>query len=59
MPMTKRRAIRMIHKKGGKFVEHGKKHDVYEVNGTRLEIPRHSGDLSVGVEMEIRAALGK
>ena len=59
MPLTVREAIRLIKKCGGMFVRHGGSHDVYETrDGTEIYIPRHPGDLSSGVERDIKKKLG-
>jgi predicted RNA binding protein YcfA (HicA-like mRNA interferase family) len=57
MSLTARKAIQMILKKGGHKVRAGAEHDIYNVNGTLIPVPRHRGDLSPGVEQEIRKAL--
>jgi predicted RNA binding protein YcfA (HicA-like mRNA interferase family) len=57
MPLTPRKAIQMILGEGGKKVRSGANHDIYQVNGRFVQVPRHSGDLSPGVEREIRKAL--
>ena len=57
MPLTVREAVRMIMEKGGRKVRPGAEHDVYYVNGQFVQVPRHRGDLSPGVERQIRKAL--
>jgi hypothetical protein len=57
MPLTARKAIQMILQKGGRKVRSGAEHDIYNVKGTLIAVPRHRGDLSPGVEQEIRRAL--
>jgi len=59
MPMTAREGIRLILDGGGKKVRSGKKHDIYVIHGIPIAIPRHKGDLSKGVERQIKEALGK
>jgi len=45
---------------GGYLVRHGKKHDIWEVNGMKIEIPRHEGrDLSKKVRDDIKKALDR
>jgi hypothetical protein len=57
MPLTARKAIQMIVQKGGRKVRAGAAHDIYNVNGTLIAVPRHRGDLSPGVEREIHKEL--
>ena len=59
MPMTTREAIKLILKQGGQKVRSGAKHDVYIWNGQIIAVPRHRGDLSPGVERQIRDILGE
>lgn len=61
MPMNQRQAVKLIAKNGGRFVAHGKKHDEYEMPwGTKVEVPRHKGDFTPGVEDDIKKrATGK
>ena len=59
MPLTPRDAFRLIRKHGGKFVRHGGRHDIFEsADGKEIQVPRHSGDLSPGVERSIKEKLG-
>lgn len=59
MPLSVRDAVRLIKKCGGRFVRHGASHDVYEtIDGAEIFIPRHPGDLSPGVERDIKKKLG-
>lgn len=59
MPMTAKDAVRLIRKCGGKFLRHGKKHDIYlSPDGKEIPVPRHTKDLSPGVEDEIKEKLG-
>lgn len=59
MPLTAREAIKLIRKHKGKFVRHGSRHDIFEtVDGKEIQVPRHPGDLSSGVEREIKEKLG-
>lgn len=59
MPLTVREAIKLIKKFEGRFVRHGGSHDVYETkDGTEIYLPRHAGDLSSGVERDIKKKLG-
>lgn len=59
MPLTAREAAKLIRKNGGKFVRHGSRHDIFETaDGEEIQVPRHQGDLSPGVEREIKNKLG-
>ena len=59
MPLAPREAIRLRRKHGGKFVRHGGRHDIFELpNGQLIQVPRHPGDLSPGVERDIKEKLG-
>lgn len=59
MPLTAREAAKLIKKRGGRFVRHGGRHDIYETeDGTEIQVPRHPGDLSPGVERDIKEKLG-
>ena len=54
MPMNRRTAIQLIRKQGGKFVVHGANHDEFEMPwGTKIQVPRHKRDFSIGVEKDI------
>ncbi len=57
MPLTKSEAERLIREQGGEFVRNGGRHDIWLVNGRFVQIPRHPGDLSPGVERKIRNVL--
>ena len=55
MPMRYRDAVRYITERGGAFHGHGKEHDTFIMPwGTKIRIPRHRGDLSPGVERDIK-----
>ena len=59
MPLTYREAVRLILACGGSLRSHGTRHDVfYAPNGSLIAVPRHKGDLTVGVERDIRRKLG-
>lgn len=59
MPWTNRKAIKETRARGGKLLRHGAEHDIYVLpNGTLIPIPRHSGDLTPGVERDIKKKLG-
>lgn len=59
MPLTYRTAVRLVKKGGGRFLRHGAEHDLFMTReGRLLAIPRHPGDLSPGVERDIRQKLG-
>lgn len=59
MPLTVREAVKLIKMCGGRFVRHGSGHDVYEtLDGAEIILPRHPGDLSFGVERDIKKKLG-
>ena len=59
MPWTSRIAAREIRKHGGKLERHGAEHDYYRLpDGTSVAVPRHSGDLTPGVEHNIKKRLG-
>ncbi len=55
MPMRYRDAVRYILDRGGMFVCHGREHDTFAMPwGTKIRVPRHRGDLSRGVEDDIK-----
>lgn len=59
MPWTSRTAIKEAKKLGGKLLRHGAEHDLYIMpDGTKVTIPRHPGDLTPGVERDIKKKLG-
>lgn len=59
MPLTSREAAKLIKKSGGRFVRNGGRHDIFETaDGKEIQVPRHPGDLSSGVERDIRKKLG-
>lgn len=59
MPWASRQAIRETRKRGGKLLRHGAEHDLYVLpNGVLVAIPRHPGDLTPGVENDIKKKLG-
>lgn len=60
MGYDKRRAEKDLRAAGGYLVRHGNKHDIWEVNGMKVEIPRHEGrDLGEKVRRDIAKALGR
>ena len=59
MPLTSRNAIKMIIEAGGSHCANGAEHDIYQLGGTKIQIPRHAGDLSTGVEMKICKAISR
>ena len=59
MPMNYRQAAKLIRKHGGGFLRHGRNHDVYlSAEGVEIEVPRHPGDFTIGVEKDIKRKLG-
>lgn len=59
MPLDYRKAARLIRNNGGRLVRHGSAHDIYETkDGVEIQLPRHRGDLTPGVERSIREKLG-
>jgi predicted RNA binding protein YcfA (HicA-like mRNA interferase family) len=53
-----RKARKDLRKDGGHFVRNGK-HEIWEVNGIEVALPRHGGkDLSKKVIKDIENALG-
>lgn len=55
MPMNYRQAVKLIRKHGGKFDHHGRNHDEFIMPwGTVVEVPRHKGDFTPGVEDDIK-----
>ena len=55
MPLNYRQAVKLIKQNGGLFTGHGKEHDEFTMPwGTKIMIPQHKGDFSVGVEDDIR-----
>jgi predicted RNA binding protein YcfA (HicA-like mRNA interferase family) len=56
--MDSRLVVKRILKGGGKFVRHGKKHDIYRgPNGNFDQVPRH-GDVKEGTAASIFSHLG-
>lgn len=59
MPWTARKAIIETKKRGGRFECHSAEHDYYRMpDGTPVPIPRHPGDLTPGVEHDIKKRIG-
>ena len=59
MPLDYRGAMKLMRKHRCKFVRHGSKHDIFETaEGVEIQVPRHPGDFSSGVEKDIKAKLG-
>lgn len=59
MPWTAKRAVKEIRKRGGKLERHGAEHDYYRMpNGIPVSVPRHAGDLTKGVEHDIKKRIG-
>lgn len=59
MPLTYREAVRLILACGGTLRSHGARHDVFRApNGSLIAVPRHKGDLTLGVERDIKHKLG-
>lgn len=59
MPLTGRQAKKLALAMGAQFIRHGAEHDLYRAkDGAIFAIPRHPGDLSPGVEREIKKKLG-
>lgn len=59
MPLDYYGAVRLIRRCGGRFVRHGRRHDIFESpDGKEIQVPRHPGDLSPGVERDIKNKLG-
>lgn len=59
MPWNTRKAIRETKKRGGKLLRHGAEHDLFVMpNGVLIATPRHPGDLTLGVENDIKKKLG-
>lgn len=55
MPMSYRDAVRYIRERGGKLLNHGKEHDTFIMPwGTKIRLPRHRGDLTPGVEDDVK-----
>ena len=55
MPLTYREAVKLIRQAGGRFIKHGSEHDLFEMpEGTLVPVPRHRGDVSPGVERDIK-----
>ena len=55
MPLIYRSAVKLIRARGGVFTGHGREHDEFTKPwGDRVMVPRHRGDLSPGVERDIR-----
>lgn len=58
MPMTAREAMRRLKKEGWKEVRQSGSHKQFVKDGQRITIPDHSGDLTPGVERDIRKKAG-
>ena len=55
MPLNYQQAVKLIKEHGGRMVAHGKRHDEFAMPwGVKIQIPRHKGDFSRGVEDDIR-----
>lgn len=55
MAMDRRAALKLIKQHGGVFAGHGGRHDGFEMpRGTKVQVPRHKGEFSKGVEDHIR-----
>ena len=55
MPMNYRGAVNLIKQYGGVFSGHGARHDEFTMpDGTKIQVPRHKGDFTVGVEKDIQ-----
>lgn len=60
MGYDKRRAEQDLRNAGGRLLRHGRKYDIWEVNGIEVRIPRHEGkDLSQKVQRDVIKALGR
>lgn len=59
--MNFKQAVKLITTNGGRFVGLGARHDEFETPwGTKIQVPRHKGDFSKGVEDDIeKRATGK
>lgn len=58
MPLDYRSAVKLIKAHGGKLVRHAAAHDIFETSdGAEIAVPRHPGDLSPGVERQIKRKL--
>ncbi len=59
MPLTAREAVKLIKACGGRLIRHSARHDVFlTIDGKEIQVPRHPGDLSPGVERDIKQKLG-
>ena len=55
MPMTYRDAVQYVLARDGVFLNHGREHDTFVMPWeTKIRIPRHRGNLSPGVENDIK-----
>lgn len=55
MAMDRRAALKLIKQHGGIFAGHCGRHDEFEMPwGTKVQVPRHKGEFSKGVEDDIR-----
>lgn len=55
MPMSYREAVKLIKNHGGELFRHGGSHNLFIMPwGAKIAVPRHPGDLSPGVERNIR-----
>lgn len=58
MPMTAQEAIRKLKREGWKEVRQAGSHKQFVKDGTRITVPAHKGDLTPGVERDIRKKAG-
>lgn len=58
VPMTAREAIRRLKRDGWVLVRQSGSHMQFVKDGVRITVPNHCGDLTPGVERDIRKKAG-
>lgn len=58
MPMTAQEALRRLKREGWKIVRQVGSHVQLVKDGKRITVPNHRGDLTPGVERDIRKKAG-
>lgn len=58
MPMTAQDALRRLKREGWKIVRQTGSHVQLVKDGKRITVPNHRGDLTPGVERDIRKKAG-
>lgn len=58
MPMKAREAIRRLRREGWREVRQSGSHKQFVKDGKRITVPDHAGDLTPGVERDIKQRAG-